>query len=217
MPATGSLEYVGQNGFDRTAYKTYYGAIGPRFGFAYRIGHEHHHSGRLRHLLRSVESGRGRYWQWAAGFRAMTSRPTLHRGQARTAAVTIPARSLAYRRAFTGARQLTGHLHGTWKHGERHTGPRNGIKFRQEQSWSFGIEHQFRGTFSSTPNTSEEKVRTFISAATLTRSTHLPPPARQQLRKQSRRLQCERTFCRAGDRAWRKQLLRGILEPVLER
>lgn len=38
VPATGSVEFVGQNGYGRNPYQTYYGAIGPRFGFAYRIG-----------------------------------------------------------------------------------------------------------------------------------------------------------------------------------
>lgn len=37
VPATGSLEYVGQNGNGRSPYQTYYGAIGPRAGLAYRI------------------------------------------------------------------------------------------------------------------------------------------------------------------------------------
>ncbi len=38
IPATGSFEYVGQNGYNRAPYDVFYGAIGPRFGFAYRIG-----------------------------------------------------------------------------------------------------------------------------------------------------------------------------------
>jgi hypothetical protein len=38
LPATGSLEYVGQDGNGRSPYGTYYGAVGPRFGLAYRLG-----------------------------------------------------------------------------------------------------------------------------------------------------------------------------------
>ncbi|MBV9227575.1 MAG: TonB-dependent receptor, partial [Acidobacteriaceae bacterium] len=34
----GSFEFTGLNGNPRTPYNTYYGAIGPRFGLAYRIG-----------------------------------------------------------------------------------------------------------------------------------------------------------------------------------
>ena len=38
VPTTGSVEFMGLNGYGRNPYKTYYGAIGPRGGFAYRVG-----------------------------------------------------------------------------------------------------------------------------------------------------------------------------------
>ncbi len=38
VPATGSFEYVNANGYGRSPYQTYYGAVGPRIGFAYRLG-----------------------------------------------------------------------------------------------------------------------------------------------------------------------------------
>ena len=38
LPNLGSIEYVGQNGNGSSPYGTYYGAVGPRFGFAYRVG-----------------------------------------------------------------------------------------------------------------------------------------------------------------------------------
>jgi hypothetical protein len=76
VPSTGSLEYVGQNGFGRSPYQTYYGAVGPRFGFAYRVGENWTVRGGYGLYYDPSKYGAAGTGSGGAGFLGYTSQPS---------------------------------------------------------------------------------------------------------------------------------------------
>ena len=79
----GAVEFAGVNGNPRTEFNTYWGEVGPRFGFAYNVLQAHNSSRWVWHLLRSI----GR---WRRGQRRHRRVPRERSGHARES-TTFPA------------------------------------------------------------------------------------------------------------------------------
>lgn len=145
----GSFEFVGQNGNPRTPYNTYWGAIGPRVGLAYRIG-----------TNTTVRTGYGIYYDPSKGgaagvgvgggaFMGYNSQPTM--AEYNSSDNITPAANLS--NPFPGGSGIIGSITGNslanyiaLPGGDSGSAPiRNFAVLPQEQSWSFGVEHQFAG------------------------------------------------------------------------
>ncbi len=141
VPTTGSVEYVGQNGFGRNPYKTYYGAIGPRFGFAYRIGTNNTVRGGYGMYYDPSKYGAAGTGSGGAGFLGYDA--TTSFSNYSNSANWIPGLVLGQPLAI---QPPTGNSGGV-KTGLG--GTLNGIPIYgfntlpQEQTWSFGIQRQF--------------------------------------------------------------------------
>ncbi len=136
---TGALEFLGLDGNSRREFNTYYGEIGPRFGFAYRLG-----------TNSTVRGGYGIYYDPSDMSASGTAGNGLQGYEGLTYAPenlpTDPAVPLMFlRNPFPlGISQPTGSSLGPATGiGDSVAAPiRTWNKVPQEQSWSFGLEHQ---------------------------------------------------------------------------
>jgi hypothetical protein len=141
LPLHGALEYVGVDGNPRNQFDTWYGGVGPRFGFAYRIGNNS-----------TVRGGYGIFYD-PSDMGAAGAGPGGTQGyQAITNAIVNLPTDPAVPNSFLsnpfpqGILQVTGNSLGTSSElGQAIAGApyRLWNQIPQEQSWSFGVEHQF--------------------------------------------------------------------------
>jgi hypothetical protein len=135
----GTLQYVGVNGNPRTPYNTYWGAIGPRLGLAYRLGN----SSTLRMgygiYYDPSKGGAAGLGSGAAGFQGYDAQTTFASYQGDNITPNFVISNPQTIGLPTGNSQGTSTSIG---------GSLNGVPIRnynvlpQEQSWSFGIQHQ---------------------------------------------------------------------------
>ena len=136
----GALEYVGISGNPRNQFDTWHGGVGPRFGLAYRVG-----------TNTTVRTGYGIFYD-PSDMGAAGAGPGGTQGyQAITNAIANVPGNPAVPNSFLvnpfpqGLVPVTGNSLGTRSElGQSINAPyRKWNQIPQEQSWSFGIEHQF--------------------------------------------------------------------------
>jgi TonB dependent receptor len=140
VPATGSIEYVGQNGYGRAPYQTYYGAIGPRGGFAYRIGTNWTVRGGYGLYYDASKYGAAGTGSGGGGFLGFTSNPTFpsYNNNFNWVPGLVLGQSLNIPPKTGNSLGVNTNLGGTVP-----TIPvYNFNTLPQEQTWSFGIQRQ---------------------------------------------------------------------------
>ncbi len=143
VPANGSVEFMGQNGYGRNPFQTYYGAIGPRGGFAYRVGTNWTVRGGYGLYYDASKYGAAGTGSGSGGFLGYTAQTSL---QGYNNNNYTPNDIVGQPLPANVATKI-GNSQGVYTN---LGGQLNGIpiaqynKLPQEQSWSFGIQRQLK-------------------------------------------------------------------------
>lgn len=141
----GSFEFVGEDGNPRTPFNTFYGAVAPRFGFAYRLGQNTTFRGGYGIFYDPSKGGAAGVGTGPGGFLGYVTQSSM--AEYSSSDNVTPVANLS--NPFPGGSGTTqppgntaGNLIGL-PLGDGGSAPiRTFAPLPQEQSWSFGIEHQ---------------------------------------------------------------------------